>query len=144
VGVAAMAATVLAVSFFGLSFWQELEIVGAIGVLTGVGGLALQLVAELGKRREEKKQAEKAELDERFREIRSDLRSHWQAIDARMDVLEERFATHGHPSLDESIKEILELAIANKAKLEFFTRFDELRQDMRRIKQRLDIKDQDE
>lgn len=148
IGIGVAAVAVILISFWGLSFWRELEIVTAISVLTAVIGLGLQVASEFGKKREENRQNERKDLDARFvelrdiirsqkAELREEMRSHFATIDGRLDVVEGVLATHTHQNLADNIRAVEETAIENKTRLGFVYPFYELRQEINQIKELL-------
>ena len=148
VGMGVASVAVLLINIYGVNFWRELEIVTAISVLTAVVGLGLQVASEFGKKREEKRQNDRKDLDARFTELRDimraqkaelreEMRSHFSSTDIRLDNAEEKLATHTHENLAEHIRAVEETSIQNKTRLEFIYPFQELRQEVNRIKEKM-------
>jgi len=129
IGLALIALIIL--DLFGASAWQEARVATAIGLLGTVFGLFYPIVSDRAKKKEEQKQEEQKRLDARF-----------AAFDTRLDLAEQRLATHTHPDLSLAIKEVFTIAISNKVNLEASYKFDETKQQVREIKKKLEEYDQ--
>jgi hypothetical protein len=123
---------------------EKAQIILFGSVLLGLAPFAYQIIGDLAKRQEARKQAEKQEIASLIAEIRLDfqrvnselrleLQSFRRDMDSRMDSLESDLANHGHRAIQDTLQRTLEIAIGNTTKLELRNEYFALQEKVRSL-----------
>ena len=144
VAIAAGCAGGIVLTLLNLEGLAKAQILVFGSVLLGIAPFLYQIIGDLAKRQEAKKQSEKQEIASLIAEIRldfqralSEIRLEVQAfrrdVDSQIDGIESDLANHGHRGIQDTLQQTLEMAIGNATRLELRHEYFALKEQVRSL-----------
>ncbi|HEY9642774.1 MAG TPA: hypothetical protein V6C57_19960 [Coleofasciculaceae cyanobacterium] len=117
---------------------EKAQIILFGSVLFGLAPFAYQIIGDLAKRQEARKQTDRQELLTLVGDLRLEIQQARRDLDSRLDILESNLASHGHRAIQDLLQEVLQMATSNTTKLEVQTRFFDMQQQLRSLEKSVD------